>query len=137
MSNLSGSLEASTCGVRRMDEREIAATLGRSARDRRKALALSQEEVAEKVEIAPQFLGRIERGLAMPSVPTLVRLASALGLATDALLGHAPVPAANEPMDPPDVRRLTQQIRQLRLSDRRVVATVASALLRHGEKLGQ
>lgn len=68
-----------------MDER-LARAIGESVRARRKARGLSQEQLAEAIDIAPQFLGRIERGLTLPSVPTLCSLASALGITPGGLL---------------------------------------------------
>ena len=45
----------------------------KSARAARTALGLSQADVAEKLGLSLEFVGRIERGVALPSVPTLFR----------------------------------------------------------------
>ena len=67
----------------------FAATL-RSARD---GLGLSQEDLAERVELSVEALGRLERGRVLPRAETLLRIADATGLSVDALLGRvAPVP---------------------------------------------
>jgi transcriptional regulator with XRE-family HTH domain len=75
--------------------------LGERLRARRRTLGLTQEALAEKVGIAPQFLGRIERGVALPSVPTLFRLTEVLGLGVDELLSReeAPVPPTPGPLE--------------------------------------
>ena len=52
--------------------------LGAAVRVRRRALELSQEEFAEKVDCHRNFVGRIERGEQNPTVDTLVRIARAL-----------------------------------------------------------
>ena len=52
--------------------------LGAAVRVRRRALGLSQEEFAEKVDCHRNFIGRIERGEQNPTVDKLVRLARAL-----------------------------------------------------------
>ena len=52
--------------------------LGAAVRVRRRALGLSQEEFAEKVDCHRNFVGRIERGEQNPTVDTLVRIARAL-----------------------------------------------------------
>jgi transcriptional regulator with XRE-family HTH domain len=70
--------------------------LGARIKGRRLALGLSQEAAAERVGIAPQFLGRIERGLALPSVPTLVAIGAALELPAAALLEPEPIREATE-----------------------------------------
>ncbi|MGD9782539.1 MAG: helix-turn-helix domain-containing protein [Kiritimatiellia bacterium] len=51
---------------------------GAAVRIRRRALGLSQEEFAEKVDCHRNFVGRIERGEQNPTVDTLVRIARAL-----------------------------------------------------------
>ena len=51
---------------------------GAAVRVRRRALGLSQEEFAEKVDCHRNFVGRIERGEQNPTVDTLVRIARAL-----------------------------------------------------------
>ena len=53
-------------------------SLGAAVRVRRRALGLSQEEFAEKVDCHRNFVGRIERGEQNPTVDTLVRIALAL-----------------------------------------------------------
>ncbi len=70
-----------------MNDSELAVTIGKSVRAARSALGLSQADVAEKVSRSPEFLGRIERGVTLPSVPTLVSLALALKVPSDTLLG--------------------------------------------------
>ena len=52
--------------------------LGEAIRGRRKALALSQEGLAEVVDCHRNFVGRIERGEQNPTVDMLVRFAKAL-----------------------------------------------------------
>lgn len=60
--------------------------LGARIRAYRKALNMTQEELAEKAEISLSFLGHLERGARQPSLETLVTLANALGASTDSLL---------------------------------------------------
>ena len=60
--------------------------LVREARARRR---MSQEELAGRVHIAVQSLSRIERGRALPSVPTLAGLARELDLPVHIFFGDA------------------------------------------------
>jgi transcriptional regulator with XRE-family HTH domain len=46
----------------------------------RKAKQVTQEALAEQVEIEPKSLGRIEKGANLPSLQTLNRVADALGV---------------------------------------------------------
>ena len=50
---------------------------GAAVRVRRRALGLSQEEFAEKVDCHRNFIGRIERGEQNPTVDTLLKIARA------------------------------------------------------------
>lgn len=61
--------------------------LGKLARARRKELKLTQETVAEKMDISVAFYGHIERGTRVLSVETLYRLCVVLGLSADYLIG--------------------------------------------------
>ena len=52
----------------------------------RTQLDVTQEDLAERVEISPTHLGRIERGEKKPSLSLLIRIANALQLSVDDLL---------------------------------------------------
>ena len=54
------------------------ALLGATIREERRRAGFSQEELAEKAELHPNYLGRVERGEEQISVAALVRLARAL-----------------------------------------------------------
>lgn len=68
-------------------ERALARQVGTAARAARLALGWTQSDAAEQVGISFEFYSRIERGVTMPSVPTLVALAEKLGVSADVLLG--------------------------------------------------
>lgn len=55
-----------------------AAVLGRRVRERRMALGLSQERLAEGTALHWSFIGRIERGQANLTLRNIIRLAEAL-----------------------------------------------------------
>lgn len=61
--------------------------LGKLARDRRKELKLTQEKMADKMNISVAFYGHIERGTRVLSVETLYRLCVVLGVSADYLMG--------------------------------------------------
>lgn len=96
-------------------------SIGRAARQARRARKLTQEDVADRVGVSTQFYGRIERGYALPSVTTLRRMLEVLDLRADDLLGVA----ASEPgisddaitqaqleADNPHLRRLMRYLRR-------------------------
>lgn len=54
--------------------------LGETIRTKRKKNGLSQEQLAEKANLSTVFISRVERGKESPSVDSLVKIATALGL---------------------------------------------------------
>ena len=54
--------------------------IGRQIRELRKLKGLSQDQLAEAAEIDAKSLSRIERGVFLPALDTVQRLADALGL---------------------------------------------------------
>lgn len=59
---------------------EPARQLGHKTRSLRKALGMTQEQLAEGADISLKHLGEIERGRGNPTLVTLVALAAALGV---------------------------------------------------------
>ena len=51
--------------------------------DARKRAGLTQQELAEKIGADKGYISRLERGLTIPSVSTLYRLAAAVGLVVE------------------------------------------------------
>jgi transcriptional regulator with XRE-family HTH domain len=60
--------------------------LGLRIRKRRKAMRLTQEELAKRLGLSLSFLGHIERGTRKASVETLVAIANELNLSVDYML---------------------------------------------------
>jgi transcriptional regulator with XRE-family HTH domain len=54
--------------------------IGDAIRKYRQAAKLSQEKLADKVDLHPVYLGQVERGEQAVSVHALVRIARALGV---------------------------------------------------------
>ena len=63
---------------RRTEDLAIAAAFGRRVRQLRIEHDLTQEELAEAAGLHPTFVSNIERGYRVPTLPTVVRLASGL-----------------------------------------------------------
>jgi transcriptional regulator with XRE-family HTH domain len=101
---------------------------------------LTQADVAERIGVATEVYGRLERGLLMPSVPTLRRICLALHLSADALLAlssaqppvwEAPPPPVEQ--EQPAMRRLLRTMRRLNPTQIRVLSLMATTLRREGE----
>ena len=72
-----------------MDQVAIGARI-KAARER---VHLTQEQLAEIIDISPTHMSVIERGVKTPKMDTFVRIANALGVSTDALRQDVVVPA--------------------------------------------
>lgn len=66
----------------------VAAKIGTRARAARRALGMTQQQVADAIGVADGFYSRIERGLAVPAVGTLLAIADVLDVSVDRLLGQ-------------------------------------------------
>lgn len=72
--------------MRARTKNEIIRSLGTNVRASRLQRGLTQEQLAEKAGISPNYLQQIEYGHPTASVVTLVQLALALGVEVGALL---------------------------------------------------
>ena len=61
--------------------------MGQNIRQERKRQLLTIEKLAEKADISDNFLGKLERGEGMPSLPTISSIAKALTVSIAFLLG--------------------------------------------------
>lgn len=98
--------------------KRLAPRIGDSCRAARQKLQLTQEDVAERVGLATEVYGRLERGKMTPSVPTLRKLCLCLNLSADVALAlddtaELPPRPVTEEEESPDVRRLLRRAREL------------------------
>jgi len=72
--------------------------LGRRIREERQRIGLTQEELAEKINVSTTYVGFIERGERSVTLEKLILLAECFQLPIDALLHDAPTqePEARE-----------------------------------------
>jgi len=74
------------------DASKLAARLGMAVAAARKERRLSQEALAERLDVSKNFIGLVERGQSFPSVPRLAALSIVLGLSLDRVLLEEAVP---------------------------------------------
>ena len=60
--------------------------IGRRIQQSREQAGLTQEELAERIDRSTQFISTIERGLAGPSLETVIHLCEVLGTSTEWIL---------------------------------------------------
>ena len=65
-----------------MDKKDF----GKRLRDLRKEAKLTQEQLAERADISPVFLGEVERGLKVMGLDKFINVIKALGISADYIL---------------------------------------------------
>ncbi|MBZ4419098.1 helix-turn-helix domain-containing protein [Myxococcus sp. RHSTA-1-4] len=120
---------------------ELASMLGAASRAARVRMGLTQADVAERIGMASEVYGRLERGHMLPSVQNLRRLCVVLNVPPHELLGlgenlSAPPPAKDKAVgtakvredDTPEMRRLMRNLRKLSPVQLKLMNLVASAM---------
>ncbi|MFT3931034.1 MAG: helix-turn-helix transcriptional regulator [Spongiibacteraceae bacterium] len=69
-------------------ENAIRDRFGITVRQARETLGWSQEVLADKASLNRSYLGEVERGIVMPSLATIAKLATALGTNVSALIAR-------------------------------------------------
>ncbi len=126
----------------RMDT-ELASMLGAASRAARVRMGLTQADVAERIGMASEVYGRLERGHMLPSVQNLRRLCVVLNVPPHELLGLgenlAAPPSAKDKAagtgnakaredDTPEMRRLMRNLRKLSPVQLKLMNLVAAAM---------
>ena len=120
------------------ERRRLTSHFGATLRQARQKLSLTQMDVAERIGLATDVFGRIERGSMLPRVPTLRKLCRVLRQDANILLGLDSETAPSwlevarpEAEEPPELRRVMRMLRQMDAAQLAVVSSTASALLKH------
>jgi transcriptional regulator with XRE-family HTH domain len=120
---------------------KLADHLGKSLRAAREQAKLTQVDVAERVGIASEVYGRMERGHVLPSVPTLRKLCRVLRVDANVLLALAsrgPLEWLEEDGPPqedsPRVRRLLRSLRQMNEVQVAALHHMAQSMLKHSSE---
>ena len=67
-------------------KKEINIQIGEQVRIAREQAKLTQEALAERIEVSPQYISDLERGVVGIALPTLKRLCVSLGVSSDQIL---------------------------------------------------
>jgi transcriptional regulator with XRE-family HTH domain len=99
----------------------------RAARELRK---LSQSELAERAGLQPSAVSHFETGQRAPSFDNLKRLADALDVTTDYLLGRTTEPTATGP----NIDRLFRHAERMSKVDLEILADFAEVLAKRSKR---
>lgn len=67
-------------------KKEINIQIGEQIKTAREQAKLIQEQLAERVDVSPQYISDLERGVVGISIPTLKRVCITLGVSSDQIL---------------------------------------------------
>lgn len=67
-------------------KKEINIIIGEQIRLAREQVKLTQEQLAERIEVSPQYISDAERGVVGVSISTLKKICTCLGVSSDQLL---------------------------------------------------
>lgn len=117
------------------ESRQIASGLGKRIRAVRKDRGWTQGELSDRLGISTEAYGRIERGHALPSFPTFLRVCRILDCTPDMVL------LENESRGKPgkaggngNVERLSRDIRTLESREVAALQQVVDVILRRGSR---
>lgn len=68
------------------EKKEINVQIGEQVKEAREKTRLTQEQLAEHVNVSPQYVSDLERGVVGVSISTLKRICLSLGVSSDQLL---------------------------------------------------
>lgn len=114
-----------------MHRSKLAERLGKNVMQWRKALGLTQDQLALQLEVEPETISRFERGVTLPSLLSLSRLAEVLGATVAQLLGEEPPPSRC------NVEKLAAWLEPLSKKDQKFVLDVMVRLCTHCTEQGK
>ena len=97
------------------------AEIGERISKRRKSMGLTQEQLAEKMDVSIQMISNLERGVKAIRIDNLVKLSKVLNVTTDYILVGYQTSG--------DTDTLSQQIKQLSHENRDLIELIVSYYL--------
>ena len=102
-------------------------------RKARETRGLTQSDLAQRAGLEPSAVSHFEAGRRQPSFHNLRKLADALSVTTDYLIGRELDPGASGPA----VEGLLKRVAELSDAERELLDTVAETLIAKRKKFGQ
>lgn len=117
---------------RQKPQEQDAPSFGARLAQLRKAAGFTQEELAAEIGVSRRIIAYYEGETDYPPTALLPKIAQALRISADELLGIAPIKKATKPGNNRLQRRL-QQIEQLDATEKRQVLQVIDAFIERGQ----
>lgn len=104
-----------------MSKNSEAVSIGKRIKEIREKLGLNQAKLALEAEITPAAISQIEAGDRTPSTPILRRLATALQVSTDYLLGATDKPELKDMLQDQSVQKFFRGFQDLNEADKQFI----------------
>ena len=123
-------------------DKPLLSSLGAAVRAARMRTGLTQEDVAERIGMASEVYGRMERGQMLPRVENLRRLCLVLKVPPHELLGLDDLgpgradsrgDARMRGEESADMRRLQRRLRKLNATQVKLLSLIAGAMVSRGK----
>lgn len=98
-----------------------ASTIGKRIKEVREKLGLNQAKLAAEADITPAAISQIESGDRIPSTPILRRLATALQVSTDYLLGSTDKSELKDMLQDQSVQKFFRGFQDLNEADKQFI----------------
>ena len=112
-------------------------TIGENIARNRKKLGLTQEELAEKMNVSGQAVSKWENDLSYPDVETMKRLAALFGCTLDELVNGAPAAPTVKSAEPEQVDRRTLTVKVESGTEAKVHVRFPVALIKRAAESGK
>lgn len=109
---------------------------GEKIRELRKERGLNQDQLAELASLNRVTIAKYESGRVEPGAQALSRIADALEVSTDILLGRADEPAHEKPEEPktPQIRIVSSMMENLPQDTQDQIVAIVQAVVSHAHK---
>ncbi len=104
--------------------------IGNRIRKIRRDLKITQETLAEKINVTPTHVSRIECGTSSPSLQTLVDICNVLGITIDDLMQDS-LPAAKKKLE----GRLAEAVADCSVEELNMLVDIVQTILRNARNL--
>ena len=99
-----------------MDSEKLKLQIGNNIAAFRKQCAMTQAELAEKLNYSDKAVSKWERGESVPDVMTLAQIAELFGVGLDVLVGNASAEVEVKPLNPVPKRHVNKTVIQMLVS---------------------
>lgn len=119
-----------------MSNSDFRSTIGKKVRQERLRHGWTQEELAEKLDLHPSFIGQIERGLKAASLDTLKKLSLVFGIKSSEFLNED---GSKEPVQGARTveRKIIDLLKGYKTHEQEAVYKTIKYILRQKRKLGK